>query len=292
MRYSSRFFLYAPFAGLLLLAAIAMIHWWIVASAMAKYLDSINGHEIMPGVRIGFAEKRLAGFPFRLDTVFKNLRVEVAEIAGPVTWTSDEFAMHVLTYGPVQGVLEAAGRQTVCWHDAAGGVHSFAFLPATFRASSLLRGGKLVRFDAEIVDLDGADFRAANAQLHFRIAADGLDIYIRLQNAHAGAGYAASLGPEIASLVASGRAAHGMSLDNLLHGREAPETALENWRNAGGAIRMSAVTLTRNNESLAFSGKLGLDDAHDLTGMLHGRNGTALQFFGNRMLLRSGLAAP
>src|SRR6476661_125023 len=148
MRYSSRFFLYAPILGLLLLAAIAMTNWWLTASALAKHLDAVNRHEIMPGVRFSFSEKRLAGFPFRMDTLLKNLRVEIAEVGGPVVWTSDEFAMHVLAYGRVQAVLEAAGRQTLSWHDANGSPHSFAFLPGTFRASALLQRGKLIRFDS------------------------------------------------------------------------------------------------------------------------------------------------
>ena len=149
MRYSSRFFLYAPFVGLLLLAAIAMTNWWLKATALAKQLDAINGHEIMPGVRLSFAEKRLAGFPFRLDTILKDLRVEVAEVGGPMVWTSEGFAMHTLTYGRVQAILEAGGRQTLSWHDANGGAHRFAFLPGTFRASAILQHGKLIRFDGE-----------------------------------------------------------------------------------------------------------------------------------------------
>jgi hypothetical protein len=163
MRYSSRFFLYAPFVGLLLLAGIAMANWWIKASALAAKLDAVNGHEIMPGVRLSFAEKRLAGFPFRMDTILKNLRVEVAEMGGPIVWTSERFAMHALTYGRVQVIIEAAGRQTLSWHDAHGGAHIFAFLPGTFRASALLQQSKLIRFDGEIVDLDGSEFRANNA---------------------------------------------------------------------------------------------------------------------------------
>ncbi len=292
MRYSSRFFLYAPFAGLLLLAAIAMTNWWIKAAALAAHLDAINGHEIMPGVRLSFTEKRLAGFPFRIDTILKNLRVEVAEVGGPVTWTTEDFAMHTLTYGRVQAILEAAGRQTISWHNARGGAHSFAFLPGTFRASAILQHGKLIRFDSEIVDLDGAEFRAGNAQLHARLRGDGLDIYLKLSNATVTGGYAAPLGPNTLSLVASGHMNNGSALEALLRGDEAPEAAIEKWRNAGGSMAMSEVTLARKGSLLTFTGKLTLDDAHDLSGTLHGRNGGALQFSGSRLALNSGFARP
>jgi len=292
MKYSSRFFLYAPFVGLFLLAAIAMTNWWLKATALAKELEAINGHEIMPGVRLSFAEKRLAGFPFRLDTVLKNLRVEVTEVGGPVVWTSDGFAMHTLTYGRLQAILEAGGRQTLSWHDASGGAHRFAFLPGTFRASAILQHGTLIRFDGETVDLDGADFRASNAQLHLRERGDGLDLYVKLSNAHITGGYAGPLGKEITSLVAGGRVDHGAALEALLRGEEAPQEAIENWRNAGGSIEVSEFSVARKNGTLGFTGKLALDEAHDLSGTLHGQNGNALQFSGNRLTLNSGLPRP
>ena len=286
MKYSSRFFLYAPFAGLLLLAAIAMTSWWIKATALAAHLDAINGHEIMPGVRLSFAEKRIAGFPFRLDTTLKNLRVEFAEVGGPVVWTSEGFAMHALAYGRVQAVLEAAGQQTLSWHDAHGGAHRFAFLPGTFRASAILQQGKLIRFDGEIVDLDGADFRAGNIQLHARTRGDGIDLYLKLSSAHITGGYAGSLGPEITSLVASGRMDREAALEPLLRGEEAPQAVIEAWRDAGGAIQASEVSVARKAGNLDVKGTLGLDDAHDLSGTLHGANGPTLQFAGNRLVLR------
>jgi hypothetical protein len=292
MRFASRFFLYAPLAGLLLLAAIAMGHWWLVASALAKHLDSVNGREVMPGVRLSFAQKRLAGFPFRMDAILKNLRVEVTEVGGPVVWTSEDFAMHTLTYGRVQAIIEAAGRQTLSWHDASGGPHTFGFLPGTFRASAILQHGKLIRFDSEIVDLDGADFRAGNAQLHFRAVRGETDLYVRFLNTHLTGGYAASLGSDIASLVANGRMDRATAIDALLRGEEAPEAALKKWRNAGGSIAMSELTLARKGSLLAFTGELTLDGAHDLNGTLHTRNGSTLDFSGNRLVLHSRPARP
>ncbi|HEY1639003.1 MAG TPA: DUF2125 domain-containing protein [Rhizomicrobium sp.] len=291
MRYSSRFFLYAPFAGLLLLTVIAMTNWWFKATALAARLEAINGHEIMPGVRISFAEKRLSGFPFRMDTILKKLRVEMAEVGGPVVWTSDGFAMHTLAYGQVQAILEAGGRQTVSWRDANGGAHSFAFLPGTFRASALLQQGELIRFDSEIVDLDGAEFRAANVQLHARAMGNGLDIYFKMQNARVSGGYARSLGPDTTSLVASGHMTRGNALEALLRGTQAPEAALEDWRQADGTIVVTELSIAKRASVSSFTGKLRLDDSHDLAGTLHAKDGSTLHFAGNR-LLESGLARP
>jgi hypothetical protein len=283
MRYSSRFFLYAPFAGLLLLAAIASVNWWVKAAAMSRQLDAVNGHEIMPGVRLSFSGKALGGFPFRVDTILKNLRVAVAEVTGPVVWTTDDFAMHALAYGPVHAILEAAGHQTLSWRDRHGAAHTFSFLPGTFRASAILQRGKLVRFDGEIVDLDGAEFRAGNAQLHARTMRDGLDVYFKLQNAHVTGGYARALGPDIMSLVASDHLNHGNMLQGLLRGNEAPQTALDKWRDAGGSVNVSEFTLARKIETLSFAGNLTLDSAHDLSGTLRAHNGSTYNFTGDHI---------
>jgi hypothetical protein len=292
MRYSSRFFLYAPFMGLLLLAAIAMIHWWIVASAFAKKLDAVNGHEIVPGIRMSFSQKRLAGFPFRLDTVLKNLRFEVADVSGSVVWTSENFAMHKLTYGRMQAILEAAGQQTLSWTDAHGSRRRFAFLPGTFRASAILDRNKLIRFDSEIADLDGQDFRAANAQLHFRVVRNGADLYLRFQNARAAGGYARGIGPEISALVANASLAKADLLGNLLRGEQSPNTALESWRGNGGSIAVHDVAVTRAHKTLHFHGTLSLDDLHDLSGTLSNGGGNQLRFSGNGMSLTSAPARP
>jgi hypothetical protein len=292
MRYSSRFFLYAPFAGLLLLAAIAVMHWWIAARALATYLETVNGHEIMPGVRMSFTGKRLAGFPFRIDTVLKNLRLEVADVSGPVVWTSEHFAMHRLTYGRVQAILEAAGQQTLAWSDGHGGRHRFAFLPGIFRASAILDHGKLIRLDSEIADLDGQDFRAADVQFHFRVLRNGADLYLRLQNAHVPAGYAYDVGPELSSIVANASLRRAALLEKVLHGEQMPNAALEVWRHNGGDLAVHRLTIVKPGTTLNFRGSLSLDDAHDLSGVLGGGSNGQLRFDGNRISLTSALARP
>jgi hypothetical protein len=296
MRYSSRFFLYAPFAGLLLLAVTAAVHWWLVASALAKRLDAVNGHEIMPGVRVSFAQKRIAGFPFRTDTILKNLRVEVAEVDGPVVWASENFVMHELTYGRVQAIFEAAGKQTLSWTDAHGASHRFPFLPGTFRASSILADGRLIRFDSQIVDLVGADFRTADAQLHLRAAKSGIDVYLSLRDARIHGGYAAALGPAIDNLIVNGTFDHDASLQALLRGAQAPQNALENWRQSGGVLAVKDVTLTGRKMTAHFAGKLALDPHHDLIGALAGgapnANHFAILNFAGSRLVGSGFAGP
>ncbi|HEY0301368.1 MAG TPA: DUF2125 domain-containing protein, partial [Rhizomicrobium sp.] len=82
MKYSSRFFLYAPLALFLVLAAGAGVMWWVAASTLSARLDALNGKQAMPGVTLRFASKSVAGFPFNLDVVFRDFRIEIATPQG------------------------------------------------------------------------------------------------------------------------------------------------------------------------------------------------------------------
>lgn len=288
MKYSSRFFLYAPIAALLTLAAIAMVHWWIDASALEKRLDAVNGHEMVPGVKISFAGKRIAGFPFRIETRLDGLRIEVTEKDGPVVWTTEQFASHALAYGRVQAIFEAAGKQTLSWRDATGETHSFAFVPGTFRASAIVENGELVRFDSQIVDLDGADFSAAKLEFHFRTNKDKIETYLLLQSAHIGGGYAASFGPDPQRLTASAALDHRPALNAGLRGDIAPAAAFDQWRQAGGSITVGNLAIAWKKRAASFSGKLTLDEHHDLAGTLRGAAGI-LTARGNKLELKSAL---
>lgn len=296
MRYSSRFFLYAPILALLILAAFAMIHWWIDATVLSERLDAVNGHEIIPGVTFHFSQKRIAGFPFRLDTILKNVRLSVEDVTGPVTWSSEDFAMHALTYGRDQAILEAAGKQMLSWRDAAGREHRFAFLPGTFRASAILGGGRLNRFDTEIRDLDGAEFRAANLQLHFRTNGNLADVYLKLDDAYIADGYAKALGPNLDLLTVSASLNRAQHLDGLLRGRAAPQSALDIWRENGGDVRINDLTLKSKQETARFMGDLSLDSVHDLAGTLSSISSEsplhALEFAGSHLLRTSRLPGP
>jgi hypothetical protein len=83
----------------------------------------------------------------------------------------------------------------------------------------------------------------------------------------------------------------GNALEALLRGTQAPEAALEDWRQADGTIMVSELSIAKRASVSSFTGKLRLDDSHDLAGTLHAKDGSTLHFAGNR-LLESGLARP
>lgn len=240
MRYSSRFWLYAPLALFLALAVAAMANWWMLAKDLDHRLTAMNGHQAVPGVTVSWKSKTIAGFPFRLDVMLDGLRVRAGAPRGPVTWSSERFALHSLAYGRTQDIFEAAGQQSLTWTDADNLGHKIAFLPATLRASTISSAKGVSRFDLDILNaggktVDGATFTIARAQLHLRHdpKSDALDFMI--------SGLQANMpdtvfGNHVEKLEIYGRITEGEAFARLLAGQSGLMDALMAWKHRGGKI--------------------------------------------------------
>ncbi len=269
MKYSSRFFLYAPVAAFALLFAGVCAHWAWSAHTLSQRLDALNGQAVMPGVTLHFAQKEMAGFPFRLDAVFKNLEIAVDTDHGPAIWRSEDFALHSLNYGPPRQVFEAAGKQTLLWTDAKGVHKSFAFVPGSLRASALEDETGLTRFDFDLIDLGSSDLQAGRLQFHIRRDGDAFEFVIDnagLQLAHI---LSPAFGEAIKSLKLSGRITEAATLDSLRAGRTDWRNALDNWRNQQGAVELAEGQIAWDRFSLGISGGLLLDEAKRPRGILY-----------------------
>jgi len=176
LRYSSRFWLYAPITTFLILAAAVMIHWWYAAQAFEKALATVKSHEVAPGITLNWSKVEVGGFPFRIDADFENFSAAGAAARGPFAWTSEKFALHTLTYGRRKTVYDAAGQQHLQWVAGDGRMRRVDFLPGTMRASSTTDARGLARFDLDIVDADGRGFTARRLQFHMRRDPDGKDL--------------------------------------------------------------------------------------------------------------------
>jgi hypothetical protein len=270
MRYSSRFFLYAPVVMFVSLAAAVMIWWWIAATALDKQLDAVNGREAIPGVKISFTSKKIAGFPFRLDTILQNLRIEVATTQGPFVWRTEHFASHALNYGRDQAIYEAAGRQEISWRDDDGKLHDFAFVSGWLRASSIAANGTLVRFDLDIVEIASPDLGAGRVQFHIRRdpAGDALDFAASGETIKLGADLRAGFGDTLAHVLVVGKLAPGKFFAPLLSGKSDWRRATEEWRNHNGALSIDRLEVKWNKLSAEGHGALALDATHRLNGKI------------------------
>ncbi|MGD0143940.1 MAG: DUF2125 domain-containing protein [Rhizomicrobium sp.] len=270
MRYSSRFFLYAPFLMFVSLAGAVMIYWWIAATALDKQLDADNGREIVPGVKLTFAAKKIAGFPFRLDTILDGLKIEIATTQGPLIWRTEHFASHALNYGRDQSVYEAAGRQEVSWRDDDGVQHDFVFVPGWLRASSIAAKGMLTRFDLDIVEIASPDLGAGRIQLHMRRdpASDALDIAASGDTIRLAPDLQAGFGDTISHLLLAGKLVPGHPFASLLAGRSDWRRATDDWRVHGGVLSVDQFDIKWNKLAAKCRGSLVLDPSHRLNGTI------------------------
>ena len=255
MRYSSRFWLYAPLVLFLGLALWVMSHWWILAKDLEGKLTAMNGRQAIPGVTVSWASKTISGFPFRVDLVFTDLLGRAEGPGGPITWHSDRFALHALTYGRAQDIFEAAGPQTLSWTDADNARHQLSFLPASLRASASSSDHGLNRFDLDMMDaggkdMDGAAFTAARVQFHLRHdpKPDALDLMLSALEVK---NPATPFGDHLKKLEIYGRVTEGSSFARLLEGRSGWMDAMRAWKHRNGEI----VTDKADIESTALTTK-------------------------------------
>ncbi len=270
MKYSSRFFLYAPLALFLSLAAATGIYWWSVAGALSGRLDAINGHEAMPGVTVAFQSKTVSGFPFNLDVLFTGVTVTVNTRHGPSSWTTEKFAMHGLTYGREQFIYEAAGRQMLRWTDLAGRPHAMPFAVGDLHASTIAGERGLSRIDLDCADFGSPMLMAARVQIHARVnpGATAIDIFATADQVHLSPRLASLFGADVTQVKLDASAAPSRAFDGLRAGRTDWVSALETFRTAGGALQIDDLEVSWNHLSAMGKGRLALDGAHAVEGML------------------------
>jgi hypothetical protein len=268
MKYSSRFFLYAPFGLFLAIALGVGIHWWLAASAWSARLAAMNGREIAPGVTMRFASRTIAGFPFNLDTVFRGLALRIDTPHGPTEWRSEEFAMHALTYGRNETIFEAAGKQELRWTKDDGGRRALGFAVGSLRASAIEDRTGLARFDLDLVGFGSRALTAQRLQLHTRRMQGRWDLLVEADDIHFSQGSRPDLGDQIAAARLTGTIDKAEAFDALRAGAQTWFGAAERWRRAGGAFHADSCSLLWSGLSINGKGLLALDETHRPQGVL------------------------
>lgn len=270
MNWTTRFFIYAPFALFVILAVGAGTRWWMLADAFSERLDHWNGRTLMPGVTLHFGSKRIAGFPFSIDAVFRNFAIDVATPHGPVHWRSPDFALHALTYGRDETVFEAAGPQHLDWTGVDGKPHAFAFVPGSLHASAIRDDGALSRFDLVGVVIGSAALAASELQFHLRRTpgADSFDVFLSANGVHLSPALRSDFGDEITHAALQGTFGPGKPLDRLRAGDQDWPDATDAWRAAGGSMRVDMLEVAFGKIDATGKGSLAFDDAKRPAGAL------------------------
>jgi hypothetical protein len=270
MKYSHRFFLYAPVAVIVALALAVTGYWFTASNAFAKRLDALNGHDIAPGVSFQFASKSIAGFPFRVDAVLENMRITVATPDGPASWEAEHFALHMLDYGALKFVFEAAGKQTLAWHDAKRAAHGIVFTPALLRASADAGGGRLKRFDIELYGAGTALFAVAHTEFHIRRDpnSDAIDLAFMADKVHLAPELSTAMGATIAKLRLKGTLAPASAWNDFFSGGQTWRKAAEAFHARHGGFAVDRIEVDWGKTQASGKGALTLDDANRPRGLI------------------------
>jgi hypothetical protein len=244
MKYSSRFFLYAPLGLFLVLALGVGIQWWLAASSMSARLAAMNGRQIASGVTLRFESHTIAGFPFNLDTLMRGVSLRLDTPHGQTEWRSEEVAMHALTYGRAETIFEAAGKQELRWTKADGRKRTMHFAVGSLHASAIEDRTGPARFD---LDLAGFGSRALTAQrLQFHIRRDGADTFdlaVMADDVRISPGRCFGLGGRLATGRLTGKVTRAEAFSPWRAGAQDWGSAVTNWRAAGGRLRIDTLRL-------------------------------------------------
>ncbi len=264
MNYSHRAFLYGPVALLAIVALTVIAYWWHASNAVAQRLDAVNGHEVSPGIHFSFAHKTMSGFPFRVDGELDGLRIAIDTSHGPAVWTAEKFAFHSLTYGRTQLVFEAAGKQHIEWHRDNGQLHAYDFLPGSLRASAIMSGYRLARFDLDALNIDSADISAAEVQLHMRENPkfDGIDLFVTANGVHFAPDEAPAFGPNMKHFAVNAMASPGSSFDGVLSGHGDWRAGASDWHKRHGGVLNNAVEVNWGLLDTTGKGALAVKELH------------------------------
>jgi hypothetical protein len=264
MNYSSRFFLYAPFALLLLIGLATGARWWVVAGALETRLDAMQRGQAMPGVTVRYRTRNVGGFPFRLEAVLDDLSVSIATVDGPVVWRAEHFALHGLTYGRNELIFEAAGRQSLGW----GRGHRLDFQTGSLHASAIQDDAGLSRFDLDLVAFDSPALAAGRIQFHIRRAKDTLDIATSGEDVQLAPRWRGAFGDRISLAALQGDVSAPRAFDGLRAGRADWQSAADAWRKARGALHVNPFEINWGTLDMLAHGRIGLDDAKRPSGLL------------------------
>jgi hypothetical protein len=285
-RRQGRFWLYAPFVLLLLVAAAWSVAWFVIRGRVEGGLDAWLAAEANAGRQWTCADRAIAGYPFRIEVVCSSLRFQqggTTASVGRVQSVAQVYQpRHVIT--EIQGPLRLSdGRVTVQgeWRLLEASVRGAR---TGLQRASLLAEAPQVRVTGlgEEIAVSGRSLEAHLRPNPGRGASEGaLDIAstargLRLPvlDAFVGGAEETDAQLDLTATQAQGFAT-GATLDEV-----------ERWREAGGQIDVLLLSVTKGSRKLEGKGVLRLDEQHRPAGQLNlagaGLDGLIANLTGNR----------
>lgn len=282
----SRFWLYAPFILLLLVAIAWSIAWFVIRSRAAEALDAWLAAEAQRGRQWTCADRTIVGYPFRIEVVCNTLDLK----QGAVTASFGRTEAIAQVYQPRLVIVEASGPLRVT--DGRATVEGqWDLLQASIHASQT--GLRRLSIAA-----NGPKFTVAGLMPE-TVAASGqrLELHLRPNpSRESERAYDAALSVKQASLPVLDRLIGGTELTDIdadvtvteatgFRGRPLAEE-MERWRTAGGAVDILMLSGAKGPRRIEAKGQLKLDEEHRPEGQLSlaaaGLDGLIGNITGNR----------
>ena len=269
VRRHGRFWLYAPFVLLALLAAGWSGIWGFARSKVDQELDAGIAREARAGRNWSCRERNVGGYPFRIEVRCASLTLtssrwgdEVKVDVGPAVavaqvWTPGHIILQMT--GPMLANLPQGRKAALDWKALGASLHLTGL---AFERFSLVMGEPVLTV-TEPGQGAAETWRAAAAEAHLRpnpqrFASEGtVDLAVSAKG---------GVLPVLEALLGNGQLADldlQASVSRALSFRRGfnPD-ALEAWRMAGGGLEVTKLVLTKGPTRLEASGLVALDEAH------------------------------
>ncbi|MBB3973980.1 DUF2125 domain-containing protein [Hansschlegelia beijingensis] len=263
----SRWPIFLPFT-LLLIGAAAWSGFWFYAARQADdaIADALR-REAAHGRIYACADRRIVGFPFRVEMICDRLTVTVPADGGPVVATAPKFMAVAQVYDPKRLIGELTGPVQIT--DGAGGRSELSF--ALAQASMMIADKRLERTSIVLTEprLSAGDdefVAAKELQVHVRRAPgqkpEGTyDFAVKLDQATSPLLDLVPIGsgPVFVEIQAEAR-----GLDDL---RPRPTSErLRDFAAAGGRVHVALARIARGEVAAEARGDLGLDAEGRISG--------------------------
>lgn len=282
----SRFWLYTPFALLLLVAVAWSVAWFVIRNRTAEGLDAWLAAEKRIGRQWTCTDRTIAGYPFRIELICNALSLK----QGAVTASFGRTEAIAQVYQPRLVIAEIAGPVRVS--DGKVTVQGrWDLLQASIHASET----GLQRLS---IAANGPKFTVTGLlPQEIATSSQHLELHLRPNPSRASErAYDAALSVKQATIPQLDALIGGTELTDLNADVTATQTAdfqgrplaqeLERWRSAGGVLDVLMLSVAKGPRRLEAKGQLTLDGEHRPAGQLNvaaaGLDGLIGNITGNR----------
>ncbi|MBZ6077706.1 DUF2125 domain-containing protein [Microvirga puerhi] len=266
---SNRFWLYTPFALLLLVAVAWSIGWFIIRSRTTDSIDTWFGLEAKAGRQWTCQDRTVQGFPFRIEVTCGSLNLT----HGAITASFGRVESVAQVYQPrfviteIEGPLRLTdGTSTIegRWDLLQTSVHATT---AGLQRLSAVANNPTVT----VTGLTPDPIVVSSRETEFHVRPDpsrsqdkAYDVALSLDKAQI---------PALNNLLGSAeptdlQADLTITQAEGFRGRPIAEE-LERWRNDGGRLAVEMLSLNKGARRIEAKGELGIDADHRLSGTLN-----------------------